>query len=84
MATAAPSKKAANRLVVEETATNDDNSVCTLHPDTMEKRSIFKGDIVMLKGKRSQLDGNAVMAYTSIAQFIYIKYRFSYSSSDGG
>ena len=32
----------------------------------------------------SQLDGNAVMAYTSIAQFIYIKYRFSYSSSDGG
>ncbi|KAF7035876.1 hypothetical protein CFC21_046662 [Triticum aestivum] len=52
MASAATSKKAANRLVVEEAATNDDNSVCTLHPDTMEKLSIFKGDIVLLKGKR--------------------------------
>uniref|UniRef100_A0A453PZQ6 Uncharacterized protein n=1 Tax=Aegilops tauschii subsp. strangulata TaxID=200361 RepID=A0A453PZQ6_AEGTS len=46
------SKKAANRLVVEEAATNDDNSMCTLHPATMEKLSIFKGDIVLLKGKR--------------------------------
>uniref|UniRef100_M8AQ44 Cell division control 48-D-like protein n=1 Tax=Aegilops tauschii TaxID=37682 RepID=M8AQ44_AEGTA len=52
MASAATLKKAANRLVVEEAATNDDNSVCTLHPDTMEKLSIFKGDIVLLKGKR--------------------------------
>uniref|UniRef100_A0A452ZVS0 Uncharacterized protein n=1 Tax=Aegilops tauschii subsp. strangulata TaxID=200361 RepID=A0A452ZVS0_AEGTS len=46
------SKKAANRLVVEEAATNDDNSVCNLHPATMEKLSIFQGDIVLLKGKR--------------------------------
>ncbi|XP_037438233.1 cell division cycle protein 48 homolog [Triticum dicoccoides] len=52
MASAAASKKAANRLVVEEAATNDDNSVCTLHPATMDKLSIFKGDIVLLKGKR--------------------------------
>ncbi|VAH74677.1 unnamed protein product [Triticum turgidum subsp. durum] len=52
MATAATSKKAANRLVVEEATTNDDNSVCNLHPDTMEKLSIYKGDIVLLKGKR--------------------------------
>ncbi|KAM3329374.1 hypothetical protein ACQJBY_026441 [Aegilops geniculata] len=52
MATAATSKKAANRLVVEEAATNDDNSVCNLHPATMEKLSIFQGDIVLLKGKR--------------------------------
>lgn len=44
-------KKAANRLVVEEATTNDDNSVCILHPTTMEKLSIFKGDIVLLKGK---------------------------------
>ncbi|VAI35064.1 unnamed protein product [Triticum turgidum subsp. durum] len=51
MASAAASKKAANRLVVEEAATNDDNSVCTLHPATMDKLSIFKGDIVLLKGK---------------------------------
>ncbi|CAM0880467.1 unnamed protein product [Alopecurus aequalis] len=50
MATA-PSKKAANRLVVEE-ATNDDNSTCNLHPATMERLSIFHGDVVLLKGKR--------------------------------
>uniref|UniRef100_A0A8R7RC17 Cell division cycle protein 48-like protein n=1 Tax=Triticum urartu TaxID=4572 RepID=A0A8R7RC17_TRIUA len=52
MASVAASKKAANRLVVEEATTNDDNSVCTLHPATMEKLSIFKGDVVLLKGKR--------------------------------
>ncbi|XP_048567798.1 cell division cycle protein 48 homolog [Triticum urartu] len=52
MASAATSKKAANRLVVEEATTNDDNSVCNLHPATMEKLSIFQGDIVLLKGKR--------------------------------
>ncbi|XP_044972276.1 cell division control protein 48 homolog D-like [Hordeum vulgare subsp. vulgare] len=52
MAITAASKKAANRLVVEDATTNDDNSVCTLHPDTMEKLSLFKGDTVLLKGKR--------------------------------
>ncbi|KAM0872576.1 hypothetical protein ACQ4PT_038629 [Festuca glaucescens] len=48
---AAPSKKAANRLVVEE-ATDDNNSMCKLHPATMERLSIFLGDVVLLKGKR--------------------------------
>uniref|UniRef100_M8CP09 Cell division control 48-D-like protein n=1 Tax=Aegilops tauschii TaxID=37682 RepID=M8CP09_AEGTA len=52
MASTAASKKAANRLVVEEATTNDDNSVCNVHHDTMEKLSIYKGDIVLLKGKR--------------------------------
>ncbi|KAE8795985.1 Cell division cycle 48-like protein [Hordeum vulgare] len=52
MAITAASKKAVNRLVVEDATTNDDNSVCTLHPDTMEKLSLFKGDTVLLKGKR--------------------------------
>ncbi|KAM0916465.1 hypothetical protein ACQ4PT_010181 [Festuca glaucescens] len=51
MASASSSKKAANRLVVEE-ATTDDNSICNLHPATMEELSIFKGDFVLLKGKR--------------------------------
>ncbi|KAK1666282.1 hypothetical protein QYE76_054441 [Lolium multiflorum] len=51
MASTLSSKKAANRLVVEE-ATTDDNSICNLHPATMEELSIFKGDIVLLKGKR--------------------------------
>ncbi|XP_071681239.1 cell division cycle protein 48 homolog [Lolium perenne] len=51
MMSAAPSKKAANRLVVEE-PTDDDNSMCKLHPATMERLSIFTGDVVLLKGKR--------------------------------
>jgi transitional endoplasmic reticulum ATPase len=51
MASAPPSKKAANRLVVEE-ATQDDNSMCSLHPATMERLCIFRGDFVLLKGKR--------------------------------
>ena len=44
-------KKAANKLVVEE-PTNDDVSICNLHPATMEKLSIYHGDVVLLKGKR--------------------------------
>jgi hypothetical protein len=41
-------KKSPNRLVVDE-ATNDDNSVVALHPDTMEKLQLFRGDTVLLK-----------------------------------
>ncbi|CAN6852377.1 unnamed protein product [Brassica oleracea] len=41
-------KKAVNRLVVDE-AINDDNSVVSLHPDTMEKLQLFRGDTVFLK-----------------------------------
>ena len=41
-------KKAVNRLVVDE-AINDDNSVVSLHPDTMEKLQLFRGDTVLLK-----------------------------------
>ena len=41
-------KKAANRLVVDE-AVNDDNSVVSMHPDTMEKLQIFRGDTILLK-----------------------------------
>jgi len=44
-------KKAPNRLYVEE-ATNDDNSVVALHPNTMEKLQLFRGDTVLLKGKK--------------------------------
>ncbi|XP_062209846.1 cell division cycle protein 48 homolog [Phragmites australis] len=50
-APAVTKKKAANRLVVEE-ATTDDNSICMLNPATMDKLSIFHGDVVLLKGKR--------------------------------
>lgn len=41
-------KKSPNRLVVDE-ATNDDNSVVALHPDTMERLQLFRGDTVLLK-----------------------------------
>lgn len=41
-------KKSPNRLVVDE-AVNDDNSVVALHPQTMEKLQLFRGDTVLLK-----------------------------------
>lgn len=41
-------KKSPNRLVVDE-AINDDNSVVSLHPATMEKLQFFRGDTVLLK-----------------------------------
>ncbi|GAU44916.1 hypothetical protein TSUD_25790 [Trifolium subterraneum] len=44
-------KKAPNRLVVDE-AVNDDNSVVALHPDTMEKLQLFRGDTILIKGKK--------------------------------
>ncbi|KAF5837146.1 putative transitional endoplasmic reticulum ATPase [Dunaliella salina] len=44
-------KKSPNRLVVED-AVNDDNSVVALHPNTMERLQLFRGDTVMLKGKK--------------------------------
>ncbi|EJD07519.1 AAA ATPase [Fomitiporia mediterranea MF3/22] len=44
-------KKSPNRLLVDDT-TNDDNSVCTLHPNTMEKLQLFRGDTVLVRGKK--------------------------------
>lgn len=41
-------KKSPNRLVVDE-AVNDDNSVVALHPKTMDKLQLFRGDTVLLK-----------------------------------
>lgn len=43
-------KKAINRLIVDE-AVNDDNSVVAMHPETMEKLQLFRGDTVLLKVK---------------------------------
>ncbi|KAH0975483.1 hypothetical protein GBA52_017382 [Prunus armeniaca] len=42
------SKKSPNRLVVDE-AVNDENSVVSLHPATMEKLQLICGDIVLIK-----------------------------------
>ncbi|GMN35705.1 hypothetical protein TIFTF001_005460 [Ficus carica] len=41
-------KKAANQLVVDE-AVNEDNSVVSLHPETMEKLQLFRGDTILIK-----------------------------------
>ncbi|CAL4953525.1 unnamed protein product [Urochloa decumbens] len=53
-------KRAANRLVVEEATALDDSSICNMHPATMEELSIYRGDIVLLKGKRRR--GTVCMA----------------------
>lgn len=44
-------KKAPNRLFVED-AVQDDNSVVGLHQSKMDELNLFRGDTVLLKGKR--------------------------------
>jgi len=44
-------KRSPNRLVVEE-AINDDNSVISLAPKKMEELNLFRGDNVLIKGKK--------------------------------
>jgi len=47
----APAKKRPNRLMVED-ATNDDNSVIALSQTKMDELQLFRGDSVLLKGKK--------------------------------
>jgi transitional endoplasmic reticulum ATPase len=44
-------KKNPNRLIVDD-AINDDNSVVSLHLNTMTELQLFRGDTVMIKGKK--------------------------------
>ena len=44
-------KASPNRLMVDD-AINDDNSVLSLHPATMEKNGLFRGDTILVKGKK--------------------------------
>jgi len=44
-------KRSPNRLIVEE-ALNDDNSVISLSPAKMEELNVFRGDTVLIKGKK--------------------------------
>ncbi|KAJ3217735.1 AAA ATPase cdc48 [Clydaea vesicula] len=44
-------KSSPNKLIVDD-ATNDDNSVCSLSTETMETLQLFRGDTVLLKGKK--------------------------------
>lgn len=52
-AEAVEKKKSPNRLVVDE-ARNDDNSVISLSPAKMDELSLFRGDTVLLKGKKGR------------------------------
>ena len=54
MASAAPEpKRAKNRLIVDNNP-NDDNSVLSMHENTMTMLDIFSGDSVLVKGKRKK------------------------------
>lgn len=44
-------KKAPHKLIVEE-STKDDNSIIMITPAKMEELKIFRGDTVLLKGKK--------------------------------
>ena len=44
-------KRSPNRLLVDE-ATNDDNSVIALSTAKMEELQLFRGDTVLIKGKK--------------------------------
>jgi transitional endoplasmic reticulum ATPase len=46
-------KKAPNRLVVDD-ALNDDNSVVCLSQAKMEELNVFRGDTVLIKGKKGR------------------------------
>ena len=45
-------KRSPNRLIVDE-ATNDDNSVVALSAAKMEELQLFRGDTVLIKGKKA-------------------------------
>ncbi|KAG8882423.1 AAA ATPase cdc48, partial [Tulasnella sp. 403] len=44
-------KKSPNRLIVDESSA-DDNSVATLNPATMETLQLFRGDTIIVRGKK--------------------------------
>eukprot|EP00166_Cyanidium_caldarium_P002235 ctg_2239.g527 len=44
-------KKAPNRLLIDE-ASQDDNSIVCLSPAKMEELQLFRGDTVLIKGKK--------------------------------
>lgn len=46
-------KRSPNRLIVDD-ATNDDNSVISLSPAKMEQLELFRGDTVLIKGKKGK------------------------------
>mmetsp|Transcript_57639 Transcript_57639/g.86950 ORF Transcript_57639/g.86950 Transcript_57639/m.86950 type:complete len:795 (-) Transcript_57639:244-2628(-) len=60
-------KKHPNRLVVDD-AINDDNSVVSLHLNTMQELQLFRGDTVSLKGKKRKDTVCIVLADDSVEE----------------
>ncbi|CEM25718.1 unnamed protein product [Vitrella brassicaformis CCMP3155] len=60
-------KRSANRLIVEE-AVNDDNSVVALNPTRMEELNLFRGDTVLIKGKKRHDTVCIVLADTDLEE----------------
>ncbi|KAG0243653.1 P-loop containing nucleoside triphosphate hydrolase protein [Mortierella sp. GBAus27b] len=58
-------KNAPNKLIVDD-ATNDDNSVLALSTATMEKLQFFRGDMVLVKGKKRRDTVLIVLADDSV------------------
>ena len=54
MATAILRRKAKPYRLVVENADNDDNSVVSLSQDKMDELDLFRGDTVLVKGKRKK------------------------------
>ena len=83
-------KRSPNRLVVDESS-NDDNSVIGLSNAKMEELQLFRGDTVLLKGKKHHetvcivladetVDNGSIRMNKVIRAFkkIKIHYNFSY------
>lgn len=70
-------KKSPNRLVVDD-ALNDDNSVVTMHPATMEKLQFFRGDTVLIKV-------NIFLLFLRfVLKFMYFKVYRAFADNDTG
>lgn len=52
-APAAPPPQKLHKLIADET-TNDDNSVALMHPTRMQQLNIFRGDTILIKGKKNK------------------------------
>lgn len=50
-------KAAPYRLIVEE-ATNDDHSVVVMNPEKLEELNLFRGDTLMIKGKKKEIQSS--------------------------
>src|SRR3989338_4430357 len=55
-------KKKLNKLIVEDT-TDEDNTIACISPELCEMLDLFRGDTVMVKGKRNKSTVMVVMDY---------------------